>query len=454
MNSVESVRAAIAKNVARPLILLYGDDFAVRSATGALIADLVPAESLAFNLEKFDGRSAPWEQIAAALLTPPLFPGRKLVVVENAPYFLAQERRGDVLARVLELWNESKQEEAARLLLDLLSLQGLSQEEWARAEGALAAPHIASLCGADDERDISQIEDILAFCRSRGIGIEPRSARAGHGLAELIEQGLPAWASLLLTAVHADRRTRLYRRFEEKGHVVDLTLQRDRSGRVARDALAEVLERRLAESGKRMEPAAKELVLQRAGKELWAFHQEIEKLFLYVGDAQLISAADVENVVVDRGEDWIFDLTAALARKDALAALKHLGRLLAQGDHPLKILAVLASEVRRLLSARALIERDLRGGWKRSMSFTQFQNQLAAKGGLSLTRNAYADYMALQRAENFSTSELVAYLALIRDTDVRLKSTGAPAARVLERLILDMCLGAKPGTVRASAQAG
>jgi len=441
--ALESVRAAMAREDRPSLLLLYGDDFQVRGATAALINDLVPSQNRAFNLEKFDGRSAGWDEVEAALVTPPFFPGKKVVLVENAPYFLAQERKGEIAAKVIDLWNEGKQEEAARLLLDLLSLQGWTEEEWERVQGKLSPSQIANLCGADEEKDVAQIEEILAFCRNRGLGFSQRKSRGGHRLAEIIEQGLPPWAVLLLTAVHVDRRTRLYRSFEEKGKVLDFTLERDRSGRVARDALAELIERRLKEAGKKIDARGKEIVLQRAGNQLWSLHQELEKLFLYTGDLPLISAEDVEAVFLDQGEDWIFDMTGALAQKDAAVALKHLARLLAQGDHPLKILAVLASEVRRLLAARALIEGELRERWKKSMTYTQFQTHVVGKSAQLLTRNPYGDYLALQRAENFTMPELICYLGEIRDADVRLKSTSTPPPRVLERLILEICLGNK-----------
>ena len=441
--ALESVRAAMAREGRPSLLLLYGDDFQVRNATTAIINDLVPSQNRAFNLEKFDGGTAGWEEVEAALLTPPFFPGTKVVLVENAPYFLAQERKGEIAAKVLALWNEGKQEEAARLLLDLLSLQGWTEEEWERVHGKLSMSQIANLCAADEDKDMAQVEEVLAFCRSREIGFTQRKSRGGHGLAEIIGKGLPPWAVLLLTAVQVDRRTRLYRRFEETGKVLDFTLERDRSGRVARDALAELLERRLKEAGKKIDARGKEIVLQRAGNQLWSLHQELEKLFLYTGDVPLISAEDVKTVFIDQGEDWIFDLTGALAQKDAAGALKHLARLLAQGDHPLKILAVLASEVRRLVAARALIEDELRERWQKSMTYTQFQNQVIGKTPQLLTRNPYGDYLALQRAENFTMPELIRYLREIRDVDVRLKSTSTPPSRVLERLILEICLGNK-----------
>jgi DNA polymerase III subunit delta len=440
-SALESIRIAIAKGNIPSLFLLYGDDYQVQAATRALLDDLVPNEDRAFNLEKFDGRSASWEEIEAALMTPPFFPGKKAVLVDNAPYFLAQERKGEVADKVLDLWREGKQEEAARLFLDLLGLQGWTQEEWERAQGELSISQISSLCAVDDEKDVAQIEEILAFCRGREMAPGQGKSRGSQRLAEIMEQGLPPWATLLLTAVHVDRRTRLYRRFEETGKVLDFTLARERSGKVARDVLMAFLERRLKEAGKRIEATGKELILQRAGDQLWSLHQELEKLFLYVGAAPMIQARDVEEVFLDQGEGWIFDFTGALAQKDALSAFAHLTRLLAQGDHPLKILAVLASEVRRLLAARSLIERELRERWKSSLTFPQFQASVLSNGQPLLTRSAYADYMALQRAQNFTTLELLNTLSEIRDADMRLKSSNTPPARVLERLILDVCLG-------------
>jgi DNA polymerase-3 subunit delta len=440
-SSLESIRAAIAQGSVPSLLLLYGDDYQVQAALRALLDDLVPSENRAFNLEKFDGRSAAWEEIEAALMTPPFFPGKKAVLVDSAPYFLAQERRGEVAARVLELWREGKQEEAARLFLDLLGLQGWTQEEWERAQGDLSTSQINSLCALDDEKDVALIEELLAFCRGREMAPGQGKASGSQRLAQLMEQGLPPWVTLVLTAMHVDRRTRLYRRFEETGKVLDFSLARERSGKVAREAIAAFLERRLKEAGKKIEARGKELILQRASDQLWALHQELEKLFLYVGAAPMIHARDVEEVFLDQGEGWIFDFTGALAQKDALGALTHLARLLAQGDHPLKILAVLAGEVRRLLAARSLIERELRGRWQSSLTFPQFQASVLSNGQPLLTRNAYADYMLLQRAQNFTTLELLDTLSEIRDADIRLKSSSTPPARVMERLILDVCLG-------------
>jgi hypothetical protein len=60
-----------------------------------------------------------------------------------------------------------------------------------------------------------------------------------------------------------------------------------------------------------------------------------------------------------------------------------------------------------------------------------------------LGRNAYADYMCLQRAERFSLAELRSFTERLLEADLRLKSSGAQPRIVLERLFLEMCLGVR-----------
>ena len=52
----------------------------------------------------------------------------------------------------------------------------------------------------------------------------------------MLERGLPPWDFLLMTAVQVDRRTRLYKRLEEMGAVLQFVIERDRSGRISRES--------------------------------------------------------------------------------------------------------------------------------------------------------------------------------------------------------------------------
>ena len=421
-------------------MLVFGDDLQVAESCRAILDQLVPAEQRGFNYERFDGRAATWEQIESSLMTPPFFPGKKLLWVDSAPYFYARAQRGELGEKVLELWRASKREEAAKLLVDLLVLEAWTQEQWNGLDGASIRPFL-DLLGADGGEGQDDAEALFAFCKSRPLDLAERKGAEPHRLAALLDQGLPEWGFLLLTALQVDRRTRLFKRFEELGAVLYLSLERDRSGKISRESLLEFVGQRLRQAEKNLDPRAREIILARAGDDLRGLKQELEKLLLFVGDRSTIRAEDVEPLVTDRGEGWIFDLTRALGDRDALAALAQLARLIAQGEHPLKILGTVAAEARRLVSARQLLAGDLAKIWRRGMTYSQFQQNVSKQGAPVLGRNPYADYMCFQRAEHFSLAELRSFMERLFEADLRLKSSGSQPRIVLEKLFLEMCVG-------------
>jgi DNA polymerase-3 subunit delta len=434
-------------------LLLFGDDLQVQETCNAVLDLIVPLDHRGFNLERFDGRSASWEQIEASLMTPPFFSGKKLLWVENAPYFFSREQKGELGEKILEFWRDGKKDDAAKLLVDLLVVEGWSQEQWERLDNS-SVRALLKLLDSDDADSREDGEALLAYCKSRQFDLIKRKSSDDHRLGNLLDQGLPEWSFLLLTAVQVDRRTRLYKRFEETGAALYLGLERDRSGKVSQESLLEFVQQRLGQAKKTTEPAAREMIVARAGDELRGLQQELEKLLLFVGERPAIRAADVEAIMADRGEGWIFDLTRAIGARDACTALAQLSRLLGQGEHPLKILGTIAGEIRRLLAARQLLDTELARLWKHGMSYQQFQQNVLNNGTPLLTRNPYADYMCFQRAERFSVTDLSAYMEGIFEADLRLKSSGSQPRLVMEKLILGMCLKAIRRSGRERERAG
>jgi DNA polymerase-3 subunit delta len=452
-----SLVASLENAQAPRLLLLFGDDLSVQEAGKVVLDAVVPDEKIAFNFERFDGRSAAWDQVEASLMTPPFFPGKKLLWVENAPYFLSREQKGELGKKILEAWRDAKRDDAVQLLIDLLVLEGWTQEQWNRLDSESTSTVLTLLDtdGAESQQTAkADAEALLAYSKSRDLDLNQRKVSQGHRLLNLLENGLPEWAFLLLTATQVDRRTRLYKRFEEIGAVLYLALDRDRSGKIVRESLLEFITRRLRHYGKTAEPQALEIILARCGDELRGIQQELDKLVLFAGERPKISAVDVETSWADRGEGWIFDLTRAIGERDAPGALSQLARLLAQGEHPLKLLATMASEVRRLIAARQLLDTELARVWKRGLSYQQFQQTVLRHGTSPLGRNPYGDYLCFQRAERFSLRELRGYMEDLFDADFRLKSSGGSPRVVLEKIILGMCLGRQTGKQRSEFRSG
>ena len=433
-----SLISKIKDGVGARCVLLFGDDLRVEETVQQIINLLVPEEHKGFNIERFDGRATPWDRLEASLMTPPFFPGTKVVWIENAPYFMSREQKGDLGDRILQLWSDGKQQEAGKLLIDLLILEGWSQERW-ESLNADGSREISELLESDAE---DEVEKLVAFCKSQEIDFTRRRSAQSQGLEPLLELGLPPWSFLLMTADQVDKRMRLYKRLDDLDGIIYLGLGRER-GKVSREDLLQFINERLRRAGKTADARVREMIVQRSPSDLRSLSQELEKLCLYAGERSGLRAEDVEGISTDHGQAWVFDLTRAISECNACTALSHLARLLASGEHPLKLLGALASEARRLLAARQLLDGELRSRWRPGMSFAQFQGVLAHGPMSQRTRSSYADYMCVLRAERLSMTELLRYMSGIHDADLCLKSSGKNPRTVLERLILGACLGEK-----------
>ena len=432
------------------LLLLFGDDLQVQETCKQVVDMLVPEDQRGFNFERFDGRTASWDQLEGSLMTPPFFPGKKVLWVENAPYFFSREQKGELGEKILNLWREGRSDDAVKMLTDLLIVEGWTPERWERLDVS-SARQLAEVFDIDGSTAQEEVGALLAFAKSRDLDLSKRKAPDSHRLGELLDGNMPQWAFLLLTAVQVDRRTKLFKRFEELGAASFLGLERDRYGKVDRDSLLNFISQRLRQAGKNIEPQARDMIVTRAGDDLRTLQQELDKLLLYAAERTVIQPRDVEAVVADHGEGWIFDLTRAIGDRDALGALGQLLRLMGKGEHPLKILGTIAGEVRRLLTARALLDGDLRPYWKRGITYPQFQQIAAKYRSAALTRSPYADYMCFQRAERFAMAELIGHMESLFDADLRLKSSGSQPRMVMEKLILGMCLAARRSRSQGAA---
>ncbi|MGH7789938.1 MAG: hypothetical protein ACRERC_23930, partial [Candidatus Binatia bacterium] len=186
---------------------------------------------------------------------------------------------------------------------------------------------------------------------------------------------------------------------------------------------------------------------QRAGTNLGPLASELEKLCLYVGDAPTVEEADVRASLRDLAESWIFDFTKALAQRQAAAAVAQLRALFAQGEHPLRLLAVIARELRLLLLAQDCLRGSLAGAWTPRTQYNAFRDRLLptlsedekeALGPL----HPFVLYQCLQNAGRIPGSTLQRSMLALQELDVLFKSTAADPRLRLEAFVLDLCGGA------------
>jgi DNA polymerase-3 subunit delta len=153
---------------------------------------------------------------------------------------------------------------------------------------------------------------------------------------------------LVLTASEFDRRTAFYRRLAENAYVVEL--QKLKGAALERWA-GNMISRR----GYRIAPATLKKLIDLAGSDLLSLENEIEKIILFTGKEKQIQDATVDSLVPATRQHGVFDLTAAMGRRDRKAALRLLGNLLETGEPALVIVSMMARHFRQILIAKEML---------------------------------------------------------------------------------------------------
>ncbi|MFW6132344.1 MAG: DNA polymerase III subunit delta [Planctomycetota bacterium] len=156
-------------------------------------------------------------------------------------------------------------------------------------------------------------------------------------------------AVLVLEVNSFGANTRLYKLVKRIGHILDCSPPD--AGAVGQ-RLGELARRR----GKTLARDAAELLAQWIGTDLAGLDGEIEKLALYVGDRERITADDVGQVVTATAGPGAFALTNAIAAGDVPAALNALEGMLSVRGEEFRTLGLLTWHLRRALKARRQID--------------------------------------------------------------------------------------------------
>lgn len=446
MAELDSLLAA-AKKRPRAVYLFLGEPFQTEPAARALIDLLVPPEKRSFSLEQYDGRAAAIGPVLDSLRMPSLFGGTKVVWVREPTLFLSGEKRGDLTDALFAAFEEDRPLEAVEKLLVLAGLAGWTQEQFTTADwGALRAAEQSALFGrALEGREAETLEALRTLCAERGLTVSAFRDDSSQ-LEQFLAAGPPPDTVLLFTASAADKRKRVLKACQQHGELVEFTVQRERSGALSGESIDALIARLVGGAGKRLTPGARQALQQRAGGDASALAGELEKLCLYVGEAPTIDEAAVRDSVRDLAESWVFDFTKALAQRQAGAAVATLRALFAQGEHPLRLLSLIARELRLLLLARDCLRGSLAGAWTPRTTYAQFRDRLlptlAEEEKTAIgTLHPFVLYQCLQNASRTSGERLQRGLLDLQALDIAFKSTPADPKIRLEAFVLTFCGG-------------
>jgi DNA polymerase-3 subunit delta len=241
--------------------------------------------------------------------------------------------------------------------------------------------------------------------------------------AEEIEEDLLPYVAepnpttiLVLICTKLDARTRAAKGL--RGHALHLTCE------PADERQAEQWCRDVArQQGVRLGDAVPRLLVKALGTDLTLLESEVAKLALQVAPGEVVEADVAEELVVGQQLPPIWDFIGQVARRERSAALHTLHHFLAEGQHPLGLLGLIARQVRLLIQAKEGLADNLP------------RAAIARELGL-FPRHAEA---ALRQAAAFSLVELRAAYHHMLQADLDMKGRGLTPRLAIEELMIGLC---------------
>jgi DNA polymerase-3 subunit delta len=434
-----------------PCYLLYGEEeYLIKDTLDRIIAIILPASDRELNLFFMEGENEDIDILCETILTPPLIPGKKIVVLRNTRLF--QSRR--VLPEIIQQMRSHFEKDpvrAARYFMYFLKITGwniddLRDDKWRKITDDDWKKTVEEDSGHDRE---IWLPGIIEVCVSRGMDVSQIKDDA-ESLEDILKRGIPEGNHLIMTAETVDKRKRLFRIISEIGIVLHLSKMK---GEVRqKNALMDAAKDLLAKTEKKLTSNAWMAIGKKTDFNLADSMGAIEKLIAYTGERMLIDDSDVEEVVGKTKEDTVFDLTRALVDKDLNMALLNLKDLFYQGVNHLLILSMIAREIRFLFHAKTFIRSGKLSSFHVNLDYDVFQKscyplirELTGDAGRKEGRgdlgsqHPYVIYNALKNSYRFSYEHLMKYLEDLVDMDIIFKTTVKDPRLLLERFIVNMC---------------
>jgi len=222
---------------------------------------------------------------------------------------------------------------------------------------------------------------------------------------------------LIMTVGAWDKRTKLAKKLPTVGRLINV-------GAIGRYSLARyVADYARDKHGKGFGGGTAQLLVELAGDEPGRLCSEVDKLAVYVGDKNTITAADVEKLIGHNRMFNAFNVIDAITAGNAAKAIERLRNMFAadkQAEY--KVVGAFAYHFRRMFKAKTLLDKGINknqavaqlGMWGNQ---DQFFNQLAKVSlkriGTVLAELARIDYLVKtgQRDVTIAMEQLVLRLA-------------------------------------------
>ncbi len=263
-------------------------------------------------------------------------------------------------------------------------------------------------------------------------------------LTDVINAGLGAEVTLLVSALDVDKRRSFYKSLGKRADLqVFDRLDSSRSG--WEEEATELVLQRAGARGLKFDSGALELFVLLTGGDTRQIENELEKLEIFLGKKRDIAVENVRDLVPLSRAGVVFELGNALAERDLERALTLVRRLLDQGEKAIGILlATILPTIRNLLLAKDLIERHRIPRPAVPFQFISAINRLPAGATEHLPRkkdgaiNAFTLGIAAQNAHRFDRQQLVEGMDACLSANLRLVTSQLDHELILTEIVVKL----------------
>jgi len=233
-------------------------------------------------------------------------------------------------------------------------------------------------------------------------------------LAQYIENASPT-TSIVLLCAKPDLRRKPFVTARKHGVVVEFKPLRE-------NELPAWISASVEKQGREIQPEASKMLAAYVGSSLREVRNEIDKLYIFIGDRKVITSDDVRAVVGVSKEYNIFELQNAVGVKNLKRSMEIIERMLSAGESAVWMIVMLT----RFFSAL----------WK--LSDLRRRGVPPQEQASSVGVHPYFLKEYVQALEFYPTRELEQAFETIALADERLKSTGMDEKVVMQAMIIHL----------------
>ncbi len=269
-----------------------------------------------------------------------------------------------------------------------------------------------------DLREIVSLADTMPFFGERRlILIEDSGLFKGKGAEPLAEYlpDMPETSFMVFVESEVDKRSRLYKKVKELGHVSEMGRQDARQLSAWAGGI-------LAREGKKITGRTMELFLSKTGDDMENIRTEMEKLIGYTMGREIITDEGVVVICTVRVTSKVFDMVAAIVTRKTRLAMDLYQDLLTLKEPPMRILFLIARQFNQILQVKELMAQGMDRG------------SIASK----LKIQPFVVGKIMPQARSFTREQILSCVNLCADTEEAVKT-----GKLNERLAVELLITGK-----------